>query len=83
MGITNFVYNLIENIITLANKYFNLAFIMCLFITWKNMVLSYICIAIYLIFVWHMAISSFNMYKSKKGEKPLFKSLVGLYYLLL
>lgn len=33
MGITNFVYNLIENIITLANKYFNLAFLMCLFIT--------------------------------------------------
>ena len=36
MGITNFVYNLIENIITLANKYFNLAFLMCLFITWKQ-----------------------------------------------
>ena len=41
------------------------------------MVLSYICIAIYLIFVWHMAISSFNMYKSKKGEKPLFRNLIG------
>lgn len=51
MGITNFVYNLIENIITLVNKYFNLAFI--------------------------MAISSLNIYKPKKGEKPLFRNLIG------